>query len=161
MTPFKKFTNQIFKYCIIIAIIMEAISLIVLGIDGGFALGLAVGTATAVMNFIILENSAVKLMKKNSSGPVVAGYFIRMPIYGAVFYLCLRVGIISAVSCALGFVTLPLAMIYLYGIRSRFPGAVKNPLNDWTEPKKWNDLSEFDDEDDDWGPLPSWTKKKK
>lgn len=160
MTQFKKFTIQIFRYCLVIAAIMEAVSLIPLGFDFKFALGLLAGTATAAVNFIILESSAAKLMQKNSRGPVVAGYFIRMPIYGAVFYLCLRAGIVSAISCALGFVTLPLAMVYLYGIRSRFRGAEKNPLNDWTEPKQWKDLSEFDDEDDDWGPLPSWPNKK-
>lgn len=161
MTSFMKFRNQIFKYSILIAVVMELISLVVLGVSSKFLLGLVSGTAVTIVNFTILERSAAKLMQKKSKGPVVAGYFIRLPIYGIVFYICLRAGLRSAVGCALGFVTLPLALMYIYGIKSRFPGAEKNPLNDWTEPKEWNDPSEWDDEEDDWGPLPAWTAKKK
>jgi hypothetical protein len=161
MTAYKKFTKQIFKYCIIIAVIIELIGIIVLGFESKFLFGILAGTGTTILNFAILEASAIKLMQKHSQGPVVAGYFIRLPIYGVVFYFCLKAGIPCAAACALGFLTLPLSMLYVYGIRSRFPGAEKNPLNDWTQPKKWRDLSEFDDEDDDWGPLPKWTKKDK
>lgn len=161
MASFLKFRNQIFMHSIIIAVLMELISLAVLGISSKFLLGLVAGTAVTIVNFTILERSAVKLMQKQSKGPVVAGYFLRLPIYGAVFYACLMAGLRSAVGCALGFVTLPLALMYLYGIKSRFPGAEKNPLNDWTEPKEWNDPSAWDDDEDDWGPLPKWTDNKK
>lgn len=161
MSSFLKFRNQIFMHSIIIAVLMELVSLAVLGISSKFLLGLVAGTAVTIVNFTILERSAVKLMQKQSKGPVVAGYFLRLPIYGVVFYACLMAGLRSAVGCALGFITLPLALMYLYGIKSRFPGAEKNPLNDWTEPKEWNDASAWDDEEDDWGPLPKWTDNKK
>jgi ATP synthase I chain len=161
MASFLKFRNQIFKYSILVAIIMEVVSFAVFGLSSKFLLGLVAGTAVTIVNFTILERSAAKLVQKNSKGPVVAGYFLRLPIYGVVFYVCLMAGMRSAIGCALGFVTLPLALIYIYGIKSRFPGAEKNPLNDWTEPKEWNDSSDWDDDDDDWGPLPKWTDKKK
>ena len=161
MESFTKFRRQIVKYIIIVAAIMELSSLIFHGVDSKFLLGLIAGTAVTVVNFTILELSAVKLMETRSSGPVVAGYFIRLPIYGVVFYFCIRAGISSAISCGLGFVTLPLALMYLYGIKSRFPGAEKNPLNDWTEPKEWNQWDEDDDEDDDWNTFPKWTENKK
>ena len=40
--------------------------------------------------------------------------------------------------------------MFLYGIVYKFIKKKKNPLNDWIEPKQWNDLSVYDDEDDDW-----------
>lgn len=159
MASFLKFRNQIFKYSIIVAIIMELVSVIFIGLSTKFLLGMVVGTAVTLLNFSILERSSEMLMKKNSTGPMVGGYFIRMPIYGVAFYLCLRAGLYCAVACGLGFVTLPVALLYIYGIKSRFPGAEKNPLNDWKEPKEWNDLSDAEDEDD-WGPLPKWTEDK-
>lgn len=161
MGSLSKFGKQIFKYSMIIAVIMELGSLIPLGPDARFLLGLVAGTAITMVNFVILEISAVQLMQKNSGAPVVTGYFIRMVTYGIVFYLCIKVSIICAIGCGVGFLTLPLSMMYLYGIKSRFPGAEKNPLNDWTEPKEWKDPSEWDDEEDDWGPLPKWTKNNK
>ena len=154
-----KFRNQILKYCMIIAVITELVSLLIEGPDIKFFCGLAVGTAVTMFNFGILALSAVKLTEKHSKAPVVAGYFIRLPIYGAAFYFCLMAGKMSAIGCVLGFVTLHIAIMYIYGIKSRLPGADKNPLNDWKEPKQWNDLSQWDDEDDDWGPLPGWPKK--
>lgn len=162
MTSFMKFRNQAVKYSIIVAVIMELGSLFVLGFSTKFLLGLLAGTATSIVNFTILERSAQGLMQTNSKVPVVAGYFLRLPIYGLVFYACLMSGTRSVIGCALGFVTLPLALIYIYGIKSWFPGAEKNPLNDWTEPKEWKDSADWDDEekDDEWEPLPKWTDKK-
>jgi hypothetical protein len=161
MNSFAKFRNQTILHTIAIAVIIEVVSLVVLGFSSKFLLGLLAGTATTIVNFAILESSAIGLMHTNSKIPVVTGYFLRLPIYGVVFYLCLMEGMRSVVGCALGFVTLPLALMYIYGIRSRFPGAAKNPLNDWTEPKEWNDPASWDEEDqDDWGPLPKWTDGK-
>ncbi len=162
MTSFMKFRNQAVKYSIIVAIVMELVSLVVLGFSMKFLLGLFAGTATSIVNFAILERSAVGLMQTNSKAPVVLGYFLRLPIYGAVFYACLMSGTNSVIGCALGFVTLPIALIYIYGIKSRFPGAEKNPLNDWTEPKEWKDPADWDEEneEDEWEPLPKWIDKK-
>ncbi len=162
MASFTKFRNQTLKYSIIIAILMELVSLGVLGFSTKFLLGLFAGTATSILNFVILEHSAIGLMQTNSKVPVVAGYFLRLPIYGLVFYACLMSGTRSVAGCALGFVTLPLALMYIYGIKSRFPGAEKNPLNDWTEPKEWKDSADWDDQDDEdeWEPLPKWIDKK-
>lgn len=162
MNSFTKFRHLTLKYTIVVALIVEVVSLVVLGFSVKFLIGLFAGTTTTIINFAILESSAIGLMQTNSKIPVVAGYFLRLPIYGVVFYLCLTAGMRSVVGCALGFVTLPLALMYIYGIKSRFPGAEKNPLNDWTEPKEWKDPTDWDDQDDqdDWGPLPKWPENK-
>lgn len=158
---FFKLRSQVLLHTLAAAALMGLVSLLVHGFDAKLLLGLVAGTATTVVNYGILERSVMNLMAKNSRGPVVAGYFLRLPIYGVVFYLCIRAGIPGAIGCALGFVSLHLALMYLYGIRTLFPGAPKNPLNDWTEPKQWADPSEWDDEDDGWGPLPKWPQDKK
>ena len=144
-----EFKNRIFVHCVILAAVAELVSLAVIGPDGRFAAGIAAGTFITVINFNILAFSAVRMLEKQSKGPVVGGYFVRMPIYGAVFYLCLKWGWNCAVGCIIGFITLHVSILIIYGIESRLPGARKNPLNSWTEPKKWRDPSEWDDEDDD------------
>jgi len=149
MEDLRKFKIQIYRYCIIIAAVIQLISIIVLGLDRVFTNCLILGTIVTIINFNILVYSAARLMQTKSKGPVVGGYFVRLPIYGIVFHICLKMGLQGAIGCVLGFITLHISMIYIYGIKSRFPGAKKNPLNSWTEPKKWRSPSEWEDEDDD------------
>jgi hypothetical protein len=163
-TSFLKLKYQVLLHALAAAVLIELISLIFYGYDTRFLLGLLAGTGTTVLNYRSLERSVLAVMDKNSRVRAVTGYFLRLPVYGLVFYLCLRAGAPSAVGCVLGFLTLQFALLYLFGIRSLFPGAPKNPLNDWTEPRQWRDPSEWEDgedEDDDWGPLPKWPDNKK
>lgn len=150
MKDLAKFRNRIFIHCVLTAAAAELISLPVIGADLKFLAGIAAGTFITMINFNILILSAKRMMTSRKKGPVVGGYFIRMPIYGIVFYLCLRISGRCAVACVIGFITLHLSLIIIYGIESRLPGAKKNPLNSWTEPKKWKDPSSWDDEDDDY-----------
>lgn len=164
IASFMKLKGRVLLHCMAAAVLIELISLAFHGFDSRFLLGLVAGTGTTVLNYGSLERSVLALMDKNSRVRAVTGYFLRLPVYGLVFYLCLRAGPSSAVGCVLGFLTLQLALFYLFGIRSFFPGAPKNPLNDWTEPKKWRDPSEWEegeDDEDDWGPLPKWPENKK
>ena len=82
--------------------------------------------------------------------PVVGGYFVRLVIYGIAFLVALKFGWYVAAGCAAGFITLHVAIMFTYLVVYGLFKKTKNPLNDWTEPKEWNDLSVYDDEDDDW-----------
>lgn len=150
MKDLSEFKNQIIKYGIIIAAAIAVISFFFLGYK--FLWGLLAGTAVACFNFNLIVITGRNVAKTGRRASVVGGYFIRMPIYGIVFYLCIRSSLLAAAGCGVGFLTVPLAIFYIYGIRSKFPGARKNPLNESDTPRTWRDLDEDDwDEEDDWG----------
>lgn len=151
MEGLKAFKRRILIHCVAIGVICEIGFVIARGFHLWDLLGIAIGTVTTMINFVFLVWSGKALVATKRKAPVIWAYFIRLPIYGMVFYLCLRLGgKWGALGCAVGFVTLALSIMVIYGIESHLPGAKKNPLNDWTEPKKWRDPSEWDDEDDDW-----------
>lgn len=150
MEELTAFRRQIERRCLMAAGAGELISLPVAGFDVFFFIGILAGTAVTILCFRLLIRSAGQMMADHSKKPVVGGYFLRMAIYGVGFWLCLHGGARCAVGCAIGFLTLHIAMMIRYGIESRLPGAPVNPLNSWTGEKQWRDLSEWDDDDDGW-----------
>lgn len=149
MGDLKSFRKEILLSALAVAALAEIVSLIVYKPSLWFAVGLVCGTGTTIVCFIILTRTGAitEIMKK--SGIIVLGYFARMLIYGAVFFVCIRLSLPCGFGCLAGFVSLHFGILALYGLVYRLRGK-KNPLNDWTEPKEWNDLSVYDDEDDDW-----------
>lgn len=150
MTNLSDFKKEIVIYTILMAMISEVISLLVIGFNIWFAGGLVVGTAVTVFNFHLLVLSGEKVISEQRAMPVVGGYFVRLVIYGVVFFVATRFGLAASVGCAIGYVTLHASIMFTYLIVYGLFKKKTNPLNDWTEPKKWNDLSVYDDEDDDW-----------
>lgn len=150
MTNLSDFKKEIVKYSIIMALVAEVISLVIIGINLRFVCGLIVGTAVTIFNFHLLVLSGEKVMEEQRAMPVVGGYFVRLVIYGVVFFVATRFGFAAAAGCAAGFITIHAAIMFTYLIVYGLFKKKANPLNDWTEPKKWNDLSVYDDEDDDW-----------
>ena len=148
MDDLKRFRDRIFIHCGIVAAAAELISVPFIGWALRFLLGMVVGTTVTIVNFIILIAFARRMLQLESKGQVVGGYFIRMLVYGVAFYLCLKIGKYCAIAAAIGFFTLHISSVIIYGIETNLPGAPKNPLNSWTEPKKWRDPSEWEDDDD-------------
>lgn len=150
MTNLSDFKKEIVKYTIPMALVAEVISVLVIGINYRFAIGLVVGTVVTIFNFHLLVLSGQKVVEEKRAMPVVGGYFVRLVIYGVVFFVATRFGFAAAAGCAAGFITLHVAIMFTYLIVYGLFKKKENPLNDWTEPKEWNDLSIYDDEDDDW-----------
>lgn len=148
MGEYKKFRNKVIVGELVTGLFFAAISIPIIGLDGHFLFGLFLGTIVTVLNFILLVITGVKLMEVQSRAPVVLGYFGRLVIYGIAFFICIKIDLMTGLGCGISFMTLPVAILFIYGIFSRFPGAKKNPLNDWTEPKEWNDLSQWDEDDE-------------
>lgn len=148
VTNLKDFRNELILWALIMAAASEGVSLIAIGWDVSFILGLAAGTAVSVTGAVILVNTGSALMKTGRKSPILAGYLLRLILYGAVFYICIRTGVRCGFGCLAGFVTLHFGILFLYGIVYKFFRKKENPLNDWTEPKVWNDLSCYDEEDD-------------
>lgn len=144
----KKFELETILYGIAVSVVFEICSLAVIGPNKLFALGLAVGTLVACIGFIILANMGKAILALKMSIPMVISYIIRMLGYGAVFLICVKISYPCGAGCAIGFTCIPIGLVLLYGFVYRVIKKVKNPLNDWDEPKEWNDLSEYDEEDD-------------
>lgn len=149
MGDLKSFKKEILLSALGMAILGEIVSLFVYRPSLWFAAGLAAGTATTIGCFLILTRTGAITEITKKSGVVVLGYFARMLLYGAVFFICIKIKVPCGFGCLVGFVSLHFGILVLYGIVYRFMKK-KNPLNDWTEPKEWKDLSIYDDEDDDW-----------
>ncbi|MDR1571702.1 MAG: ATP synthase subunit I [Clostridiales Family XIII bacterium] len=114
------FKNQIFLYGIAVALIFEGISLLFIGFDGGFAYGLALGVAIAIVNFSILASTLKRSLASGKKGIVFVSYIVRLCIYGFAFYMAMRVSLAAGGGAALGFVSLKVAIYYLHGFRKAF-----------------------------------------
>ena len=90
------------------------------------------------------------LMDDKRKKPVILGYVFRIFLYGVSFLFCIKLSLHAGAGCGCGFITVHFGILFLYGIVYRFIRKKKNPLNDWVGTKEWNDLSVYDDEDDDW-----------
>ena len=150
MTSLKSFRNEIIIYGIVFAAVAEVVSLFIIGPNAAFAAGLAAGTAVSVIGFAILVKSGETLGKESKKYPLILGYVFRLLLYGVSFFICIKISLPCGFGCGTGFITIHCGIMFLYGIVYKFIKKKKNPLNDWTEPKEWNDLSIYDDEDDDW-----------
>ena len=146
----KSFRNEIILWAGIMAAVAEVISLFVIGPSLQFAGGLVLGMAVSVVGFFILVRTGQTLMDTKKKSPVLLGYLLRLVMYAAAFMICIKIGLKCGFGCGCGFITLHFGILFLYGIVYKFFKKKKNPLNDWVGTKEWNDLSKYDDEDDDW-----------
>lgn len=116
------FKVQIYKYTFLTAIILEIGALPILGVGVryvDYSYGLALGTCIAVMSFNILFLMSKKVVMDGKRMWAVVGYLVRLPIYGAGFYFCIRLSVVCGVACLLGFFTSTLSIIYIHGFKAK------------------------------------------
>jgi hypothetical protein len=124
MNDLTTFKIQNIKYTLIIAVIFEAGSIPVLGFRAEYLCGLLAGTAVSILSMFMMVVMSERVLASGQKWMASLGYVIRLPIYGAVFLICLKVGgLITAVACLLGFITGTVAVIYIYGIKTKFSKA--------------------------------------
>ena len=117
----KNFQFGIIKYTIIITVVFEACSIPVIGFSVEFLCGLLVGTAVAIASFLALIVISKRVLGTGEKWMASAGYLIRLPVYGAAFYITLKVGgTVAGIASLFGFLTTNFSMIYIYGIKSKF-----------------------------------------
>lgn len=141
------FKGKIYKHGVIVAILAQLISLIFLGWRPQFTYGLALGTAIAIVNFTILAFLTGRTVDgKSGKWTLVLSYFIRMGIYAYSFYVCIKISNVCGLGALIGFLTLKIAIYYLYGFKPKFSkssaeGKKLNNLDEdgWPEPegKHW------------------------
>jgi len=114
------FRLQIIKYALIAAVISEAGSLPLLGFNPAYLCGLLTGTCVSIISFLVLLFMSERVLSSGVKWMASLGYLLRLPIYGAAFYLCMKAGGLHAgVGCLIGFLATVLAMIYVHGIKSK------------------------------------------
>lgn len=142
-TELKRLANSLYGYSICAAIIIEIGSLLFIGWNPKFTYGLALGTCIAIVNYnlLILSSKAI-LEKKRGMSLGFIGYLVRLTIYGGVFLMSYRVGIVSGIATLFGYFTIKLGIFYLYGFKPGFASRKyeKKNLNDldsdqWAEEK--------------------------
>lgn len=117
----EKLINPLYGYCILIAVIIELGSLCIIGWVPQFLYGLALGTSVAIINYklLVLSSKASLKMGRGLSLAIV-GYCVRLVIYGVAFYVSYKIGTVSGIATLFGYMTIKLAMFYVYGFKSGF-----------------------------------------
>lgn len=120
MDGLTSFKNKIFLYGILVAAIIELVSLPFLGLDIQFTYGLVLGTAIAIFNFSIMAFTFKRALNGKGVPIAILGYIVRLLIYGGAFYISMKVSPISGLGTVLGFLTLKGAIYYLHGFKAKF-----------------------------------------
>ncbi|MBQ9930723.1 MAG: ATP synthase subunit I [Firmicutes bacterium] len=150
--------GKVYKYSIIAAVIIEAISLIFLGFDRQFAAGLILGTCISAINFRlhVLQILTLDFSRNRKRRGVFIRYLVRIILYAISFYLALRISYICALGALLGFMTQKIAIIVEFVFRPLFtkkeepetPKQYNNLDEDgWPEKRHWYDY-DYDPERD-------------
>ena len=121
MGDLKKFQLETLKYTLIAAALFEAGSIPVLKFSIEYLCGLTAGTCISVLSFSMLLYTSAKVLNSGQKWLSTIGYLVRLPMYGIVFYLCMRFGgLICGVASLLGFFTGTAALIYANGLKPKF-----------------------------------------
>ena len=120
MNDFRKFQKRIFLYSLAVAGICEGISLLFLGFDLRFLLGLLLGTAYAMGDFNILAYTTNLLLSRRKVWIASASFLFRMCLYAVIFVIVLKSSLVAALGCGIGFLTLRAAVFYLHGIKAKY-----------------------------------------
>ena len=124
--------KKLILYTIIAAVVVEVISLPVIGPNLLFSYGLAIGACAAIIALNIIAVSIDRAAERGKRKPVIFGYIVRVLLYGGALFLSVRTSGLSFAGAAIGLL-LPHAAIYvMYGlvpsVRKRFS---KDPPEVW------------------------------
>lgn len=120
MSDLTSFKNKIFLHAIVIMVIFEAISLPFLGLDIKFAYGLVLGTCISIVAFSVMAFTLNRVLNTGNKGLAFFSYLLRLAIYGFALISAFKVSNKAALGCALGFITVKLAIYYIHGFKAKF-----------------------------------------
>jgi len=124
------FKFSIIKYTIAIAVVIEVCSIPVLGFRAEFLCGLLAGALISVLSFIMMVYMSKRTLESGIRWMTSLGYLIRLPIYGAVFLICIKTGgLIAGIACLAGFLTNMAAIIFIHGIKPNFSKGKKGRVS--------------------------------
>ena len=114
-----QFKLQIFLHTFVIALIFGVGSIPFLGVDIGYFYGLLLGVCVSIVCFNILLFMSKRVLAAGNKFLATVGYLIRLPIYGFAFYMSMRIGMVAGIACVIGFMAVPLSMLYIFGIKAK------------------------------------------
>ena len=127
MDDIAKLKNQILIYSLITAVVVELVSLPILGWDAKFLYGLVLGTVVSILAFSVLVWSARRTLKQGKKSLSVVGYMIRLILYGAAFLAGIKLSIPAGIAAVIGILTTKAALLIVYGIKPKFDKDRKVP----------------------------------
>ena len=123
-----KFRLHIYIYALVTALLFGIGGLPFVGADIRYFYGLLFGFCVSIISFSILYFMSAIVLKTGKKYIATTGYLIRLPMYGFAFIMCMRVGAVAGIACVLGFMAVPVSMIYVYGIKAKLFGKAKSSL---------------------------------
>ena len=111
-----KFKKEISLCTVVLAIIVEIISLPIIGWNTLFVYGLAIGTVVAIINTNILSKAVEKAVENNKRKYIIITYILRMVLYGGAFALSLKTANIAGLGTAIGFFLPQISMHIVAGL---------------------------------------------
>lgn len=114
----KIFTREKLKilfYIVIYDILCKALSLVVLGLDWGFSIGLALGTITVMVNFIILEKVVDCALDRHKLLLAFLLHLGRFLLFGLAGYFSCTISITALIAYGIGILGLVMSIVFVYG----------------------------------------------
>ncbi len=113
----EKFRRSIILVALVLALIAEVVSILVLGLNWDFTIGLLGGTAVSIVNFTIMTITTEMSLEKKNPFLTMISMVIRFALYGGVFALAIMQNYTMGAGCAIGFFTVQIAIFYIHAIK--------------------------------------------
>jgi hypothetical protein len=117
MSELLRFKSEIYKYALICALIMEILSILIVGIGTQFAYGIGIGTLVSIANFSMMSFAYNWMIVTKRAWISIAAYAVRLCLAAAAILVTLNISIISAFGTLAGLMTVKLAIYFLHSIR--------------------------------------------
>lgn len=113
MDSFDIFKNRIAKYGAVLMVIIEIVSLPIIGFSLKFALGLLLGTVISIVNLYLLAYQCKQVIMEGNKFISVWGYILRLFLFGAVLVICIKISLPCGVGAILGILTTKVSMAFI------------------------------------------------
>ena len=102
---------------ILLMVVIEAVSLVILGWETGFAAGLFIGGVVSIINYLIMAATTERMAETGKRGIFFLGFLLRLALYGVSFYFTVFwISLISGLGCGLGFLSSIISVMILNAI---------------------------------------------
>ena len=112
-----QFKKEIYTYALISAVLIELISIPIIGTGTEFAYGIGLGTLISVANFSLMSLAGSLMITTKNTFIGMLGYMIRMARAAAAVLIALKISMICATGTLAGLLTIQLAIFYLYTVK--------------------------------------------
>ncbi len=114
MNSLGQFKKEIYTYALICAVLIELVSIPIIGAGTEFAYGIGLGTLIAIANFSLMALAGSLMITTKNTFIGMLGYMIRMVLSAAAVLIALKISVVCAAGTVAGLLTIQLAIFFLY-----------------------------------------------